>query len=78
MYGIRVHEAVLAAGEQQSGCTVHYVSAEIDGGSIIAQSSVPVLPDDTPETLAQRVQQAEKNLLPSVVEDLYHSKSLNS
>ena len=71
MYGIRVHEAVLAAGEQQSGCTVHYVSAEIDGGSIIAQSSVPVLPDDTPETLAQRVQQAEKNLLPSVVGDLY-------
>ena len=71
MHGIRVHEAVLAAGEQQSGCTVHYVCAEIDGGSIIAQSSVPVLPDDTPETLAQRVQQAEKNLLPSVVGDLY-------
>ena len=71
MYGLRVHEAVLAAGEQQSGCTIHYVSAEIDGGSIIAQSSVPVMPDDTPETLAQRVQQAEKNLLPSVVGDLY-------
>lgn len=70
MYGLRVHEAVLAAGEQQSGCTIHYVSAEIDGGSIIAQSSVPVMPDDTPDTLAQRVQQAEKNLLPSVVEDL--------
>ena len=71
MYGIRVHEAVLAAGEQQSGCTIHYVSAEIDGGSIIAQSSVPVMPVDTPEQLAQRVQQAEKNLLPSVVGDLY-------
>ena len=67
MYGIRVHEAVLAAGEQQSGCTVHYVSAEVDGGTIIAQSSVPVMPVDTPEKLAQRVQQAEKNLLPSVV-----------
>ena len=71
MYGLRVHEAVLAAGEQQSGCTIHYVSAEVDGGSIIAQSSVPVMLDDTPDTLAQRVQQAEKNLLPSVVGDLY-------
>ena len=70
MYGIRVHEAVLAAGEQQSGCTVHYVSAEVDGGAIIAQSIVDVLPDDTPETLAQRVQQAEKKLLPQVIGDL--------
>ena len=70
MYGIRVHEAVLAAGERRSGCTVHYVSAEVDGGTIIAQSIVDVLSDDTPETLAQRVQQAEKNLLPQVIGDL--------
>jgi phosphoribosylglycinamide formyltransferase-1 len=70
MYGIRVHEAVLAAGEEQSGCTVHYVSAEVDGGTILAQSSVPVMPVDTPEKLAQRVQQAEKNLLPQVIGDL--------
>ena len=70
MYGIRVHEAVLAAGEELSGCTVHYVSAEVDGGTIIAQSSVPVMPVDTPEQLAQRVQQAEKNLLPQVIGDL--------
>ena len=70
MYGMHVHEAVLAAGEQQSGCTVHYVSAEVDGGAIIAQSIVPVMGDDTPDSLAQRVQQAEKNLLPSVVGDL--------
>lgn len=70
MYGIRVHEAVLAAGERQSGCTVHYVSAEVDGGAIIAQSIVDVLLDDTPETLAQRVQQAEKKLLPQVIGDL--------
>ena len=70
MYGIRVHEAVLAAGERWSGCTVHYVSAEVDGGTIIAQSIVDVLPDDTPETLALRVQQAEKNLLPQVIGDL--------
>jgi phosphoribosylglycinamide formyltransferase-1 len=70
MYGIRVHEAVLAAGERRSGCTVHYVSAEVDGGTIIAQSIVDVLSNDTPETLAQRVQQAEKNLLPQVIGDL--------
>ena len=70
MYGMHVHKAVVSAGEQQSGCTVHYVSAEVDGGSIIAQSVVPVMPDDTPDSLAQRVQQAEKKLLPQVIGDL--------
>lgn len=70
MYGIHVHEAVLAAGEKVSGCTVHYVDAEVDGGGIIAQATVDVLEDDTPETLAQRVQQAEKALLPCVIGDL--------
>ena len=70
MYGIHVQEAVLAAGEKQAGCTVHYVSAEVDGGSIIAQTTVSVEPDDTPETLSQRVQQAEKVLLPRVVGEL--------
>lgn len=67
MYGIHVQEAVLAAGETEAGCTVHYVSAEVDGGSIIAQATVSVEPDDTPETLSLRVQQAEKALLPKVV-----------
>lgn len=67
MYGIRVQEAVLAAGDKEAGCTVHYVSAEVDGGKIIAQSSVGVRSDDTPESLAKRVQQAEKELLPQVV-----------
>ena len=67
MYGIRVQEAVLAAGDKEAGCTVHYVSAEVDGGKIIAQSIVEVQSDDTPESLAQRVQQAEKELLPQVV-----------
>jgi phosphoribosylglycinamide formyltransferase-1 len=67
MYGIRVQEAVLAAGEIEAGCTVHYVSAEIDGGSIIAQATVGVEPQDTAESLSLRVQQAEKTLLPKVV-----------
>ena len=66
MYGIRVQEAVLAAGDKEAGCTVHYVSAEVDGGRIIAQSIVGVESNDTPESLAQRVQQAEKQLLPQI------------
>lgn len=70
MYGHFVHEAVLAAGEEQSGCTVHYVTAEVDGGAIIAQSIVPVMGDDTPNSLAQRVQLAEKILLPQVIGEL--------
>ena len=70
MYGIYVQESVLAAGDTEAGCTVHYVSAEIDGGAIIAQSRVPVLPDDTPHTLAARVQQQEKILLPRIVGEI--------
>lgn len=55
MYGRRVHEAVLAAGEKESGCTVHFADLEYDHGPLILQRRVPVLPDDTPETLAERV-----------------------
>lgn len=70
MYGIHVQEAVLAAGETEAGCTIHYVSAEVDGGSIIAQSTIHVEPDDTPCSLSLRVQQAEKALLPKVLGEL--------
>ncbi len=78
MYGLHVHEAVIAAGEQQTGCTVHFVSAEVDGGHIIAQSVVPVLSTDTPETLGMRVQQEEKQLLPRVISDLLRQKTFPS
>ena len=67
MYGRRVHEAVLAAGETTSGATVHLVSEEYDRGEILAQGTVPVAPDDTPETLAARVLTVEHKLLPAVV-----------
>lgn len=67
MYGIHVQEAVLAAGETEAGCTIHYVSTEVDGGSIIAQATVNIEQNDTPESLSLRVQQAEKTLLPKVV-----------
>ncbi len=67
MYGERVHAAVLAAGETESGCTVHRVSDEYDAGEILGQRRVPVLPDDTVETLAARVFAAECELYPEVV-----------
>ena len=63
MYGIKVHEAVIKAGEKESGCTVHFVTNEIDAGEIIANVKVPVLEDDTPETLQKRVLEQEHKLL---------------
>jgi phosphoribosylglycinamide formyltransferase-1 len=59
MYGARVHEAVLAAGERESGCTVHFVDEGTDTGPIILQRKVPVLPNDTPDTLAARIHPEE-------------------
>jgi phosphoribosylglycinamide formyltransferase-1 len=70
MYGLRVHEQVLASGVPISGATVHYVDEEYDRGPIIAQWPVPVRPGDAPETLAARVLEAEHRLLPSVVLEL--------
>jgi formyltetrahydrofolate-dependent phosphoribosylglycinamide formyltransferase len=67
MYGRRVHEAVLASGATISGPTVHLVTAEYDRGPILAQWPVPVVPDDTPDTLAVRVLAVEHQLLPAVV-----------
>ena len=67
MYGHHVHEAVLAAGETESGCTVHITDEEYDHGPIILQRTVPVLPDDTPDTLAERVQAAERDAYPEAV-----------
>lgn len=70
MYGQRVHEAVLASGDTISGASVHYVTANYDEGPVIAQQQVPVLPDDTPETLAARVLGAEHILLPATAQAL--------
>ena len=60
MYGINVHKAVIKAKEEYSGVTLHYVNSEYDRGPTIMQTRVKVLPSDTPETLAARVQSAEK------------------
>ena len=55
MWGHNVHEAVLAAGEKESGCTVHLVDSGCDTGKILVQKKVPVLPDDTPDSLYARI-----------------------
>lgn len=68
MYDLHVHTAVLAAGEHESGATVHYVEGDYDSGRIIAQARVPVLSDDTPATLAERVKQRERLLLIAVLQ----------
>ena len=70
MYGIHVQESVLAAKDSVAGCTVHYVSAKIDGGKIIAQATIEVLSTDTAESLAARVQEQEKQLLPRVISEI--------
>jgi phosphoribosylglycinamide formyltransferase-1 len=68
MHGRHVHEAVLAAGATESGCTVHVVDEEYDHGPIVAQRRVPVLPGDSPETLAARVAEQERELYPAVLQ----------
>jgi len=68
MYGIHVHESVIAAGETESGVTVHLVNDEYDRGPILAQVRVPVKPDDTPEVLAARVLIEEHKLYPATLQ----------
>lgn len=63
MYGRRVHEAVLSAGDQTTGVSIHLVDEEYDHGEVVARETVPVLEGDTPETLAERVLQREHVLL---------------
>lgn len=67
-YGLHVHEAVIAAGEAESGGTVHYVNEGIDTGEIILQRKVPIYPEDTPEILQQRVlAEVEHKILPEAI-----------
>lgn len=75
MYGAKVHEAVLKAGEKETGCTVHYVDDQYDHGPAILQKKVPVLTGDTVETLQARVMQAEREAFPEAV-NLYAEKRL--
>ena len=70
--GLDTHARAIEAGETEHGCTVHYVSEEMDGGEIIAQATVPVFSDDTEETLAARVLVEEHKLYPQAIADLCH------
>jgi len=77
--GLEAWKQALAAGEQVTGCTVHYVDEKIDHGKIIAQSEVPILPEDTPESVHARIQIAERELYPAVIAELckkYQAASL--
>ena len=74
-YGMHVHRAVIESGDKESGCTIHYVNEVYDDGEIIAQEKVPVLPDDTPESLASRVLSAEHRLYPKTIQKLLNQKS---
>ena len=68
--GIDAVQQALDSEDDETGCTVHYVNEELDGGEIIDQLKVPILPEDTLETLTIRIQRAEYSLLPLVINDL--------
>ena len=66
--GLRAIEQAMEAGEEFAGCTVHYVNEELDGGEIILQKEVPILPDDDIESLTKAVQRMEYSILPAAIE----------
>ncbi len=70
MYGMRVHEAVKAAGERETGITIHYVNEQYDEGDVIFQARCPVLPDDSAADIARKVQALEHEHYPKVLEHL--------
>lgn len=74
MYGINVHKAAIEKGVKFSGCTVHFVNDEVDGGAIIAQEIVEVNFEDTPESLQKKVLEKEHVLLPRIVKYLCEEK----
>ena len=68
MYGNRIHEAVIAAGEKESGITIHAIDRDYDKGKILFQTTCPVSPDDTPETLAAKIHRLEHRHYPMEIE----------
>ena len=75
MYGHHVHEAVKAAGEAETGMTVHWVTREVDGGAIIAQFKTPLEPTDTPDDIAAKEHVLEMEHFPEVIENLLISEA---
>ncbi|MDL1914279.1 MAG: phosphoribosylglycinamide formyltransferase [Bergeyella sp.] len=72
MWGNRVHEAVIAAGEKESGASVHFVTSEIDQGEVILQGKVSVEKGETPESLARKVREVEYDILPKAIEKIFN------
>jgi phosphoribosylglycinamide formyltransferase-1 len=70
MYGRFVHEAVIAAGDKESGITIHYVDEQYDHGKPIHQFTIPVNPNETPETLAEKIHKLEHEHFPAVIEEV--------
>ena len=75
--GLEAWKQALAANEKATGCTVHFVDAGIDHGPVIAQREVPILPNDTPESLHARIQTAEHDLYPEVIANLSRDRVLS-
>ena len=75
MYGIHVHEAVISAGEKETGATVHLVDEVYDNGAVILQKKVKVNPDDTPELLQKRVLRTEHKIYPDAIK-LFESNKI--
>ena len=73
--GLNTHQRALDAGDKQHGATVHWVTEVLDGGPVISQKTVPVLPNDTAASLALRVQQAEHQLLPEVIASILRQQA---
>ena len=74
--GLNVVERAMEAGEEVTGCTVHYVNEELDGGEIIKQGEVPIMPDDTVESLTKAIQRMEYAILPAAIQELSRHKFL--
>ena len=74
--GLHTHERAIAAGDTEGGCTVHYVTTELDDGPIIAQVRVPILKNDTAETLADRVLIEEHKLYPAALAEVASTKNI--
>lgn len=74
MYGLKVHEAVIKSGVKYSGCTVHFVNAEVDGGAILLQEAVPVYFEDDAETLQNRILEKEHEILPKAIKLISEGK----
>lgn len=74
-YGMKVHEAVLANGEKESGMTIHYVDIGVDSGAMILQEKVAIEPGETPESLKAKVQELEKKAYPEAVRMIYKDRT---